>query len=365
MKKRLITMLLLICIITSFATFAKPVCATENTMSTSVLSAEEDFLRLTILSASGVEITPTESYYLQDTSGNETIVCVEFTHNDGVSGFGLIDLVDYAVTMYALDADVPFDENDTVIYGGVLDFAILNDDGNTATVFGSDAIVPASTLYDSERDGAVVTPQSERAEIIESMEAALVDDKQMRATEPTEILIKGGDDELLVYNAGSNSGTWDTDCGINAVAMYLRHMDNYFNSTYVHANHSTETLLKGTLAIISDEMWGITNSISMDRLATLTNEYMERYSGSGAVNVSHVDYSWSSYKSLINGGSGKPCILYIGGGKTSYWTSAHAVLGVGYTSGATATTGFIIANSGWSSLKYVQIATSAPGSFIK
>lgn len=176
MKRRIIFLVLLVCILTAFAALSKPVHAAKDEFRTPDFSTEEEFMRLTIYSGTGVEITPTESYYIQDTSGNETIVCIEFSHSDGVSGFGLIDLVDYTVTMIALDAEVPFDKNDTVIYGGVLSFAVLNDDEATATVLGSEKTVPASKLYDSAREEAVVTPQSQRTAIIEAMDAALATD---------------------------------------------------------------------------------------------------------------------------------------------------------------------------------------------
>ena len=37
----------------------------------------------------------------------------------------------------------------------------------------------------------------------------------------SNIIVYGGNDTSLVYNAGSNSGSYSTDCGINASAMYL------------------------------------------------------------------------------------------------------------------------------------------------
>ena len=58
------------------------------------------------------------------------------------------------------------------------------------------------------------------------------------------------------------------------------------------------------------------------------------------------------------------CILRIGAGATSYWDSAHAVIGVGYTSGATSTSGSIRVNSGWYSLGYVYIGTSIPSHIV-
>lgn len=147
--------------------------------------------------------------------------------------------------------------------------------------------------------------------------------------------------------------------------MYLRYMDEYFDSSYVSSSHRTETQLKSALASLSNDKWHITTSLTMDRLATLTNLYTEKYGGATTTDVSKTSYSWTTYKTRINSGNGKPCILYIGAGKTSYWTPAHAVIGVGYTSGATSTSGYVVVNSGWPDLKYVQIATSIPGSIIK
>ena len=56
----------------------------------------------TINQNSGVQVTPIESYLVYDVSGNPTYVCVEFIYNN-ISGFGLIDLVNFNVIMYTLD----------------------------------------------------------------------------------------------------------------------------------------------------------------------------------------------------------------------------------------------------------------------
>lgn len=56
--------------------------------------------------------------------------------------------------------------------------------------------------------------------------------------------------------------------------------------------------------------------------------------------------------------------MRIGAGATSYWDSAHAVIGVGYTSGATSSSGSIRVNSGWHSLGYVYIGTSIPSHIV-
>ena len=67
---------------------------------------------------------------------------------------------------------------------------------------------------------------------------------------------------------------------------------------------------------------------------------------------------------IIDGGDGVPCYLRVGAGETSYWDSAHFVIGVGHTAGATSTSGSIRVNSGWVSLGYVYIGTSIPSHIV-
>lgn len=359
MTKRILALFLSVCLCFGLATTA---FAAESMDSTTISSSDEEFMVLTILQNSGVRITPTSSFTVLDVSGNPTITCVEFVHSGSTRGFGLIDLTSYTVTMYTLDAITPFDSTDIVVSDGVLNFAVVDKNTNTATDVHTKAVVSLNTLLDNSRMGLSIVPEEQRSAIVDRMKKSA---SVMQTSRASTILVAGGDDETLVYSSGSNSGSWNTDCGINAVAMFLRHMDEYFDSSYVSSSHSTESKLKSALASLASNKWNATTALSMDRLATLTNLYTENYGGSTTTDVSKSSYSWTSYKTRINSGNGKPCILYIGSGKTSYWSAAHAVVGVGYTSGATSTSGYVVVNSGWTSLNYVQIATSIPGSIIK
>ena len=319
---------------------------------------DRSYMAMVIHNNSNVEINPTDSYQLEDVSGNQTFTCIEFDVSGGTKGFGIIDLSSYEVVMYALDATIPFSSYERVVYDGSIGFAVINHD-NTATILNSGMTIPASKLYNSSRERLPLA-----SEIVKDEKYKKEANKEL-LDRSSPVLISGGSNLNLVYNAGSNSYPWTTDCGINAVAIYLRHMDNYFNNNYVPSSQNTENKLKVAIAVISDDLYGYTTSIPMDNLAAITNKYMITHSGSGTSYVSKVSYTWTKYKNRINNGNGMPCILYIGGGTTGYWTSAHAVVGVGYTSGATSSSGYDIVNSGWTSLGYVQISTSVPGSIIR
>lgn len=323
-------------------------------------SSDADYMAMVILNNSNVEVMPTGTYTLLDVSGNNSYVCVKFDVSIGTKGFGIIDLSTYDVIMYALDATMPFTRSDTIVYNGALRFAVINEN-NTATILNSNTEISLDNLYDTSRLGLTLATESRKTEKIHRERELMAE----RIARSSEVLVSGGSDTALVYSAGNNSSPWATDCGINAVAMYLRHMDSYFNSNYVPNTHDTEQKLKVALAVIANAEFGITTSISMTKLAQLANKYMNTHSGSGVSSVSKTSYTWTKYKNRINNGNGSPCILYVGAGDTSYWTKAHAVIGVGYTSGATASSGYDIVNSGWTSLGYVQIGTSVPGSMIK
>ena len=354
--KKILSFILALCLCLCMVPSAFAADSTANKDRTS----DAEYMALVIFNNSNVEVSPTDTYKILDVSGNLSYVCVEFDVSSGTKGFGIIDLSTYDVVMYALDATMPFCSADTIVYNGFLRFAVVNDD-DTATILDSNKTVSEDSLYHTSRSGLSLASERFKLEMI-NKEREL--SKATRVRSP-EVLVSGGSDTSLVYSAGNNSGSWSTDCGINVVAMYLRHMDNYFNNNYVPSTHNTESKLKVALAVIADSEFGYTTSISMANLAKLTNKYMDAHSGSGVESVSKVSYTWTTYKSRINNGNGKPCILYIGAGATSYWNSAHAVVGVGYTSGATSSSGYDIVNSGWISLGYVQIGTSVPGSMIK
>lgn len=356
MKRQITSIILALCLCLGLVSTA---FAAENTADKDRLT-DADYMALVILNNSNVKVTPTDAYKILDVSGNDSYTCVEFDVSSGAKGFGIIDLSTYDVVMYALDATVPFTRTDTIVYNGYLRFATINQD-NTATILDSNTEIAKDELYDTSRNGLTLATESMKAEKIQR-ESGLAEATYARSS---EVLVSGGSDTSLVYSAGNNSSPWTTDCGINAVAMYLRHMDNYFNNNYVQYTHNTEQKLKVALAVIANDQFGSTTSISMSNLAKLANKYMDTHSGSGVSSVSKTSYTWTKYKNRINNGNGHPCILYIGAGATSYWTKAHAVVGVGYTSGATSSSGYDIVNSGWTSLGYVRIATSVPGSMIK
>lgn len=356
MKRKITSIILALCLCLGLVSTA---FAAGNTADKD-RPTDADYMAMVILNNSNVEVAPTDTYNILDVSGNDSYVCVEFDVPSGTKGFGIIDLSTYDVVMYVLDATVPFTRTDTIVYNGFLRFAAINEDGS-ATVLDSNTNIAKDELYDKSREGLMLAAEDTKAEKVRR-ESELAETAHVRSS---EVLVSGGSDTSLVYSAGNNSSPWTTDCGINAVAMYLRHMDNYFNNNYVPNTHNTEQKLKVALAVIANNEFGYTTSISMANLAKLANKYMSTHSGTGVSSVSKTSYTWTKYKNRINNGNGKPCILYVGAGATSYWTSAHAVVGVGYTSGATSSSGYDIVNSGWTSLGYVQIGTSVPGSMIK
>lgn len=162
---------------------------------------------------------------------------------------------------------------------------------------------------------------------------------------------------------GNYSGSYTTDCGINAVAMYLRQLDDYFGGGYLLSTLTTETKLKTSIAAYTNRTVGQLTNLSTTQLATISNGYTNEY-GTSHTSISSSTYTWTKFKNTINNGNGGPCILRIGAGATSYWDSAHAVIGVGYTSGATSSSGSIRVNSGWHSLGYVYIGTSIPSHIV-
>lgn len=331
----------------------------NNTTVQDPLDIDEEFVYCKILEYHGIEITPTVSYYLYDTSGNATYTCVEFIHADNIPGYAIIDLCSYELTIYSLENEPVFEESDSVIYSGFLDAAVIQEDGKTATDLLTEEEVDIAILQSTSRDGLNVTSISERERLINE----LYDEASATATE-SEIVVAGGYDTTLVFKSGGNSGSYTTDCGINALAMYLKQLEDYFGGGYLLSTLTTESKIKISLAHYADDAIGQLTSLSTSQLATLCNGYTKKY-GTSYTSVASASYTWKKLKNTINGGNGVPCILRIGAGATSYWSSAHYVIGVGYTSGASASAGSIRINSGFTSYGYLYIGTSIPSHIIK
>ena len=342
----------------SVTSYATEIDMSQDATLREAFMLDEEFVSARIMENHGIAITPTASYHLFDTSGNATYTCVEFMYNSDDVGYGIIDLCSYELVLYSLDKTPVFDETDLVIYSGTLDFATIYDDGKTAMDILTQEVIDIETVQDDTRDGMSVKSLAERKEYVNAIAINTIP----RSTEP-EIVVDGGYDEDLVYSAGNNSGSYTTDCGINAIAMYLRHLDDYFGGGYLLSTLTTESKLKISLAAYTTRTLGQLTSLTTSQLATISNGYTEEH-GTSHTSISSSSFTWTKFKNTIDGGDGVPCILRVGAGETSYWPSAHFVIGVGYSVGATSITGSIRVNSGWTSLGYVYIGTSIPSHIV-
>ena len=160
---------------------------------------DEEFVSAEIMRNHGMLISPAASYQLQDTSGNPTYTCVEFSYdNNSRVGYGIVDLCSYDLVLYSIDKLPPFEGTDLVVYSGILDFAIIQDDGETAVDLYTQDTVDVESIWSNERDNLSVKSVSDRENIVNSISS----DAITRSTEP-EIAVAGSYDEILVYSAGN------------------------------------------------------------------------------------------------------------------------------------------------------------------
>ena len=360
-KQRLFSLILSIVMMLSFTvtSYAADIGMDSDAVLSKAYAIDEAFVSGKIMEYHGLTIYPTESYHLLDTSGNPTYTCVEFSYGNSGVGYGIIDLCTYQLVLYSLDKKPIFNEDDLVVYSGTLDFAVVQNDGETAIDLQTQNTVSLDSIQNASRDGLSVLSVAEREHCVNQIPT----NSTSRAVE-NEIVVAGAYDEDLVYSAGNNSGTYNTDCGINAIAMYLRQLDEYFGGGYLLSTLTTESKLKISIAAYTTRTLGQLTSLTTAQLATITNGYTEEH-GTSHTNIASSSYTWTKFKNTINNGNGVPCFLRIGAGETSYWDSAHCVIGVGYTAGATSSSGSIRVNSGWVSLGYVYIGTSIPSHIIK
>lgn len=354
MKKKILGIVLSIVFALSLMTSAY---ATEEMTSYAeqLLLIDEQYVAAEIYAIHGIYITPTASYHLIDTAGNPTYTCVEFTYGYGKVGYGIVDLCSYALNMYSLDLKPPFESTDKVIYSGGLDFAVVLDGSDIVRDVLTQKIANISEVQSSERSNYTVIGLEERETCINN-----VADRISVYSLNADVIVAGGSNTSLVYDSGLNSGRYTTDCGINAAAMYLNHLNIYFGGGYLMSTVAgDEEKLKTSIAAYAVGVSTPTTLLTISQIATLVNGYTLAH-GTIHTNVSTSIFSWSKYSNAINGGYGVPCILDIPAGSTTYWGKEHAVVGVGYTSGATASSGSIIVNSGSKSLGYVYIRTSIP-----
>ncbi len=130
-----------------------------------LLAVDSAYAQAVIFENNGLEVTPTDAYHLSDVSGNETYTCVEFSYDDGASvGWMVIDLTTYKPTIYSTYKQSPFYEykDNTIIYSGGFDFAIVQPDGETALDGLREEIVPIEDVQSDERLGAEVLTLAER-----------------------------------------------------------------------------------------------------------------------------------------------------------------------------------------------------------
>lgn len=360
LKRVLVSMLgsvvVLVCL---FSFLAVNSSATSNTNYT-----EEEYVRALILSEQGIEVIPTNSYLLMDTSGEKTFCCVEFSHSDDKPGYAVIDLTDYKVIMYSMSKLPPFNSTDTVICGGTLNFAVVEEETSVATIIGDDKQVAMEELLSTERDNLSVLSVDNRMAITEEISKNLIGGHTSR-NKADPALGCDNDDEEDVFDAGGNSGEYDTDCGINAAAMYLNYLDRYYGGGYLPKNVVGELKIKKAISAyatrtLKENLLGLTGS----ELATICNGYTKEH-GTVATNIASSKYTFTKLKNTINNGKGKPCILRLPEEATEYWVGSHFVIGLGYTNGATSSKGSIHVNSGWKSYGFVYIPTSAPSHIVK
>lgn len=296
----------------------------------------------------GITIIPTDAYHLIDTAGNPTYTCVEFIHDGGKDGFGIVDLCTYEVTLYSLDVKPPFSKDSPIIYSGLFDFAIVQDDGQSAVDVNTGKTVKTMDLQSSQRRNmSVLTPITRRS-IVENVNVG-----STPYSVDNEVCVSGAYDAQLVFKAGYYSGSYNTDCGINAIAMYLMHLNKYFGGGYLRSNITTEEKLKTSLAAYAIGVSIPTVEIPPVKMAQLSNGYTQKH-GTSYTNVSYRTFSWSRFESTVNNGYGLPSILLVSGGSTNYWDSNHAVIGLGYTVGRSVDVSIRV-NSGW----FVYIPSSS------
>lgn len=323
----------------------------------SMVLNEEKLVAAEIKNNHGIDIVPKNLYTLLDQSGNSTYVCVEFEHSDGKVGYAIVDLTSFEVELYSLYKLPPFKQEDVVIYGGCLSFAIVNDD-NTATVIGRNKRVPIQEVLDEDCEISNVLPEYEQKEAIAKIEESI--------TKSTEEPILGCSDvDSDVFSSGNNSGDYVTDCGINAAAMYLNYMDKYYDSGYLPANINGEEEIKIALSKYTQEhVTEDLEHLTGPKLAEICNGYTARNSNK-ATRISSSSYSVAKLKDVINGGKGKPCILRLPENSMEAISGTHFVIGLGHTKNITSSTGKIYVNSGWKSVGFVYISSSTPTNIVK
>lgn len=354
MVKKIIGSIMVLACVCCFFIVSSGAISNENV-------AEEEYVCALILSEQGIEVYPTDSYLLMDTSGKETFCCVEFSHSDNRPGYAVIDLTDYRVVMYSMSKLPPFNSTDNVICGGTLNFAVVEENTSTATIIGNNKQVPMKELLSAERDDLDILSIDNRRAITEDIAKKSTDYSFRSKAGPT---LDCYDVEEDVFNAGYNSGDYDTDCGINAAAMYLNYLDKYYDDGYLPRNVVGELKIKKAISAyatrtMKENLLGLTGS----ELATICNGYTKEH-GTVSTNISSSKYTFTKLKNTINNGEGKPCILRLPEASTEYWTGSHFVIGLGYTDGATSKTGSIYVNSGWTSYGFVLIPTSAPSHIV-
>jgi hypothetical protein len=307
------------------------------------LSFENKFLTLYMKNVMKEDINIVDVTQISDLTGVCRYLYYEINNGKHL-GYAILNADTLSVTECAFDHVLPFKVNKNILYGGPLVYLEFDNSSyqdkmsgkevNTQTIqnmisFQKNSLLP-SILSDNEKADMYL---------------------DLSRTQSVINTISGSGNTSWVFNTGSYQG----DCGVNAVAMVEKYYDLYVNSNYLPSSLSTEQQIKNSIAnYILGDMAYPDLSLSESEWASVITQHSMSVGLSGYYLYSYSEtYNWISTVQKID--DNRPMTISI---KNHPTYGYHYVVVAGYSDTADLSTSRLYVNTGWSSHGFVWIDQS-------
>ncbi len=340
----IITMLLFMS--NSFAFAANNISLTEDVthlIEKNDLSFENRFLIHYMKNIMKEDINIASMTQISDLTGTYRYLYYEIDNGKHL-GYAIMNADTLSITECAFDHVLPFRVNKNIVYGGPLIYLEFDKSSYQDKMSGKE--VNAQTIqnmisFQKSSLSASILSDNEKADLY----------RDLSSTQSVINTISGSGNTSWVFNAGSYQG----DCGVNAVAMVEKYYDLYVSSNYLPSSLSTEQQIKNSIAnyilgsmaypnlTLSENEWA--SVITQHSMSVgLSSNYLYSYSET---------YNWISTVKKID--NNRPMTISI---KNHPTYGYHYVVVAGYTDTADLSTSRLYINTGWSSHGFVWIDQS-------
>lgn len=307
------------------------------------LSFENQFLKLYMKNVMKEDINIVNVMQISDLTSAYRYLYYEIDNGKHL-GYAILNADTLTITECAFDHVLPFKVNNNLVYGGPLVYLEYDESSYLDKMSGKEVNTQTIQNMISFQKSSLlpsILSNNEKADLY----------LDLSSTQSVINTISGSGNTSWVFNAGSYQG----DCGVNAVAMVEKYYDLYVSSNYLPSSLTTEQQIKNSIAnYILGDMAYPDLSIWENEWASVINQHSMSVGLSGYYLYSYSEtYNWISTVQKID--DNRPMTISI---KNHPTYGYHYVVIAGYTDTADLSTSRLYVNTGWSSHGFVWIDQS-------